>query len=95
MGADQGPVNNTREPSGQSGQKTNSSSSNGSWFGEIALLRETARTASVRTITACDLFCLQKEDFQGEPAGDCLFTAGGGGGLSQSRPVLTQTLRSD
>eukprot|EP01062_Namystynia_karyoxenos_P082688 TRINITY_DN9368_c0_g1_i1.p1 TRINITY_DN9368_c0_g1~~TRINITY_DN9368_c0_g1_i1.p1 ORF type:complete len:899 (+),score=212.55 TRINITY_DN9368_c0_g1_i1:79-2697(+) len=36
----------------------------GSWFGEIAILKEGVRTASVRTITACDLFCLGKEDFQ-------------------------------
>lgn len=36
----------------------------GSWFGEIAILKETTRTASIRTITACDLFILQKEDFQ-------------------------------
>eukprot|EP01062_Namystynia_karyoxenos_P026451 TRINITY_DN20529_c0_g1_i1.p1 TRINITY_DN20529_c0_g1~~TRINITY_DN20529_c0_g1_i1.p1 ORF type:complete len:1007 (+),score=260.35 TRINITY_DN20529_c0_g1_i1:119-3022(+) len=36
----------------------------GSWFGEIAVLKETTRTASVRTITVCDLFCLGAEDFQ-------------------------------
>eukprot|EP00756_Hemistasia_phaeocysticola_P008672 Hpha_TRINITY_DN14691_c0_g1::TRINITY_DN14691_c0_g1_i1::g.47982::m.47982 len=35
----------------------------GSWFGEIALLKETRRTAVIRTITACDLFMLMKEDF--------------------------------
>eukprot|EP01065_Artemidia_motanka_P015153 TRINITY_DN19018_c0_g1_i1.p1 TRINITY_DN19018_c0_g1~~TRINITY_DN19018_c0_g1_i1.p1 ORF type:complete len:905 (+),score=277.43 TRINITY_DN19018_c0_g1_i1:47-2716(+) len=37
----------------------------GSWFGEIAVLKETTRTASVRTLTACQLFCLDKLDFQG------------------------------
>eukprot|EP00756_Hemistasia_phaeocysticola_P053869 Hpha_TRINITY_DN29816_c0_g1::TRINITY_DN29816_c0_g1_i1::g.3017::m.3017/K04957/HCN4; hyperpolarization activated cyclic nucleotide-gated potassium channel 4 len=37
----------------------------GSWFGEIALLCEVTRTASVRTITSCDLFCLSKEAFEG------------------------------
>eukprot|EP01062_Namystynia_karyoxenos_P059648 TRINITY_DN51078_c0_g1_i1.p1 TRINITY_DN51078_c0_g1~~TRINITY_DN51078_c0_g1_i1.p1 ORF type:complete len:1013 (+),score=301.85 TRINITY_DN51078_c0_g1_i1:114-3041(+) len=35
----------------------------GSWFGEIAILKETRRTAAIRTITACDLFMLTKEDF--------------------------------
>eukprot|EP01064_Diplonema_japonicum_P011100 TRINITY_DN1837_c1_g1_i1.p1 TRINITY_DN1837_c1_g1~~TRINITY_DN1837_c1_g1_i1.p1 ORF type:complete len:637 (+),score=90.69 TRINITY_DN1837_c1_g1_i1:23-1933(+) len=35
----------------------------GSWFGEIAILKETKRTAGVRTVTVCDLFMLTKEDF--------------------------------
>ncbi|KAJ9450734.1 Potassium voltage-gated channel protein eag [Diplonema papillatum] len=35
----------------------------GSWFGEIAILKETRRTAAVRTVTVCDLFMLTKEDF--------------------------------
>ena len=37
----------------------------GSWFGEIALLRDTYRTASVRSVTACSCFKLQKQDFNG------------------------------
>eukprot|EP00760_Papus_ankaliazontas_P034367 PhM_4_TR7153/c0_g1_i1/m.50657/K04955/HCN2; hyperpolarization activated cyclic nucleotide-gated potassium channel 2 len=36
----------------------------GSFFGEIALLKETTRTASIRTVTACDLMVLLKEDFE-------------------------------
>ena len=35
----------------------------GSWFGEIAILRESRRTAAVNTVTTCDLFMLTKEDF--------------------------------
>ena len=35
----------------------------GSWFGEIAILKETRRTAAVRTVTVCDLFMLTKVDF--------------------------------
>eukprot|EP01062_Namystynia_karyoxenos_P058991 TRINITY_DN50416_c0_g1_i1.p1 TRINITY_DN50416_c0_g1~~TRINITY_DN50416_c0_g1_i1.p1 ORF type:complete len:1109 (+),score=260.84 TRINITY_DN50416_c0_g1_i1:117-3443(+) len=35
----------------------------GSWFGEIAILKESRRTAAIRTITACDLYMLTKEDF--------------------------------
>eukprot|EP01012_Entosiphon_sulcatum_P038816 TRINITY_DN5062_c5_g1_i3.p1 TRINITY_DN5062_c5_g1~~TRINITY_DN5062_c5_g1_i3.p1 ORF type:complete len:296 (+),score=72.66 TRINITY_DN5062_c5_g1_i3:476-1363(+) len=35
----------------------------GAWFGEIALLTESKRTASVRTITGCSLFRLEKPDF--------------------------------
>eukprot|EP01063_Lacrimia_lanifica_P034607 TRINITY_DN6432_c1_g4_i1.p1 TRINITY_DN6432_c1_g4~~TRINITY_DN6432_c1_g4_i1.p1 ORF type:complete len:1002 (+),score=251.53 TRINITY_DN6432_c1_g4_i1:174-3179(+) len=35
----------------------------GSWFGEIAILKETRRTAAIRTVTLCDLFMLKKEDF--------------------------------
>ena len=37
----------------------------GSWFGEIALLKQTQRTASVRSVTACSCFKLQKQDFRG------------------------------
>ncbi|KAJ9466406.1 Potassium channel AKT1 [Diplonema papillatum] len=37
----------------------------GSWFGEIALLRCTERTASVRSVTACSCFKLLKDDFMG------------------------------
>eukprot|EP01064_Diplonema_japonicum_P007454 TRINITY_DN1507_c4_g1_i1.p1 TRINITY_DN1507_c4_g1~~TRINITY_DN1507_c4_g1_i1.p1 ORF type:complete len:868 (+),score=86.72 TRINITY_DN1507_c4_g1_i1:62-2665(+) len=37
----------------------------GSWFGEIALLKHTQRTASVRSVTACSCFKLLKEDFMG------------------------------
>eukprot|EP00756_Hemistasia_phaeocysticola_P056506 Hpha_TRINITY_DN3272_c0_g2::TRINITY_DN3272_c0_g2_i1::g.185990::m.185990/K04956/HCN3; hyperpolarization activated cyclic nucleotide-gated potassium channel 3 len=36
----------------------------GSWFGEIALLKQTTRTASIRSVTACVLFRLEKDDFQ-------------------------------
>eukprot|EP01063_Lacrimia_lanifica_P035836 TRINITY_DN6941_c0_g2_i1.p1 TRINITY_DN6941_c0_g2~~TRINITY_DN6941_c0_g2_i1.p1 ORF type:complete len:1223 (+),score=356.03 TRINITY_DN6941_c0_g2_i1:122-3790(+) len=35
----------------------------GDSFGEIALLRDTRRTAAVRTVTMCDLFMLAKDDF--------------------------------
>jgi glucose-6-phosphate 1-dehydrogenase len=35
----------------------------GDFFGEIALLRSTPRTASVRAVTPCDLLVLSKEDF--------------------------------
>ena len=37
----------------------------GSWFGEIALLKHTERTASVRSVTACSCFKLLKQDFSG------------------------------
>eukprot|EP01060_Flectonema_neradi_P014053 TRINITY_DN20777_c0_g1_i1.p1 TRINITY_DN20777_c0_g1~~TRINITY_DN20777_c0_g1_i1.p1 ORF type:complete len:688 (+),score=69.95 TRINITY_DN20777_c0_g1_i1:455-2518(+) len=37
--------------------------SDGAWFGEIALLRETERNASVRAVTACEMFKLDKDDF--------------------------------
>lgn len=36
---------------------------NGSFFGEIALLRETTRTAHVRSLKYCDIYCLKKEAF--------------------------------
>lgn len=36
----------------------------GSFFGEIALLYSTRRTASVMTLTYCELFVLYKEDFE-------------------------------
>jgi hypothetical protein len=35
----------------------------GSWFGEVALIEDIVRTASVRTITVCSLFRLDKESF--------------------------------
>lgn len=35
----------------------------GSFFGEIALLYDSRRTASVKTLTYCELFVLYKEDF--------------------------------
>jgi glucose-6-phosphate 1-dehydrogenase len=35
----------------------------GAFFGEISLLREGPRTASVRAVTPCDLFVLDKADF--------------------------------
>ncbi|MDT9298246.1 MAG: cyclic nucleotide-binding domain-containing protein, partial [Arthrospira platensis PCC 7345] len=35
----------------------------GSFFGEIALLYSTRRTASVKTLSYCELFVLLKEDF--------------------------------
>ena len=35
----------------------------GGFFGEIALLIETKRTASIKALTYCDLFRLDKEDF--------------------------------
>eukprot|EP01006_Ploeotia_vitrea_P020939 TRINITY_DN53260_c0_g2_i1.p1 TRINITY_DN53260_c0_g2~~TRINITY_DN53260_c0_g2_i1.p1 ORF type:complete len:581 (+),score=25.92 TRINITY_DN53260_c0_g2_i1:246-1745(+) len=38
--------------------------SSGSYFGEIALLHEKKRTASVRTVTVCELFKLHKNDFE-------------------------------
>eukprot|EP01063_Lacrimia_lanifica_P012694 TRINITY_DN1935_c3_g1_i1.p1 TRINITY_DN1935_c3_g1~~TRINITY_DN1935_c3_g1_i1.p1 ORF type:complete len:801 (+),score=176.73 TRINITY_DN1935_c3_g1_i1:133-2535(+) len=36
----------------------------GSWFGEIALLKATKRTASVVSVTACVLFKLERSDFK-------------------------------
>jgi glucose-6-phosphate 1-dehydrogenase len=35
----------------------------GGFFGEVALLLAQPRTASVRAVTACDLFVLEKDDF--------------------------------
>ena len=35
----------------------------GNFFGERSLLRSTARTATVRALSACDLFVLEREDF--------------------------------
>ena len=35
----------------------------GSWFGEIALLKDIVRTASVRSVTVCWLFQLDKRVF--------------------------------
>eukprot|EP01062_Namystynia_karyoxenos_P022534 TRINITY_DN18655_c0_g3_i2.p1 TRINITY_DN18655_c0_g3~~TRINITY_DN18655_c0_g3_i2.p1 ORF type:complete len:1052 (+),score=315.03 TRINITY_DN18655_c0_g3_i2:97-3156(+) len=35
----------------------------GSWFGEIALLQETTRVASVRALTSCVLYKLDRPDF--------------------------------
>eukprot|EP00756_Hemistasia_phaeocysticola_P066492 Hpha_TRINITY_DN9263_c0_g2::TRINITY_DN9263_c0_g2_i1::g.28845::m.28845 len=35
----------------------------GSWFGEIALLKDTKRTATVRTLTQCDVFVLRRAEF--------------------------------
>lgn len=36
----------------------------GDFFGEIALLRDTPRTATIRTVTQCRLLVLDKEDFK-------------------------------
>jgi voltage-gated potassium channel len=36
----------------------------GDFFGEIALLRDTPRTATIRTVTQCRLLVLDKQDFQ-------------------------------
>eukprot|EP00760_Papus_ankaliazontas_P019158 PhM_4_TR17914/c0_g1_i1/m.10885 len=36
----------------------------GSWFGEIALVKDTPRTANVRTVTSCHLMVLSKERFR-------------------------------
>ena len=38
----------------------------GAFFGEIALLNEVRRTASVKTMTYCELFVLEREDFEQE-----------------------------
>ena len=35
----------------------------GSWFGEISLIKKIGRTASVRTITVCELFRLESSCF--------------------------------
>jgi CRP-like cAMP-binding protein len=36
----------------------------GDFFGEIALVSDTKRTATVRCLTACELTVLSREDFQ-------------------------------
>ncbi|NEP78661.1 MAG: cyclic nucleotide-binding domain-containing protein [Okeania sp. SIO3C4] len=36
----------------------------GAFFGEIALLYEKKRTASLKTLTYCELFVLNKDDFK-------------------------------
>ena len=35
----------------------------GSWFGEIAMLHETRRTSSVKSVTHCVLFRIDRSDF--------------------------------
>ena len=35
----------------------------GSFFGEIALMEELKRTASVKSVSYCNLYKLQKDDF--------------------------------
>ena len=51
---------------GESGEEfTAATLQSGSWFGEIALLMQTERTASVRSVTACSCFKLLKQDFRG------------------------------
>eukprot|EP01065_Artemidia_motanka_P037379 TRINITY_DN4585_c0_g2_i1.p1 TRINITY_DN4585_c0_g2~~TRINITY_DN4585_c0_g2_i1.p1 ORF type:complete len:1022 (+),score=199.50 TRINITY_DN4585_c0_g2_i1:94-3159(+) len=51
------------DPSSKTGLRQVVILRDGSWFGEIAILKETRRTAAVRTVTACDLYVLTKEDF--------------------------------
>eukprot|EP01065_Artemidia_motanka_P048714 TRINITY_DN7914_c2_g1_i2.p1 TRINITY_DN7914_c2_g1~~TRINITY_DN7914_c2_g1_i2.p1 ORF type:complete len:1122 (+),score=260.98 TRINITY_DN7914_c2_g1_i2:81-3446(+) len=41
----------------------------GSWFGEIALVQETTRVASIRTLTPCALYRLDRPDFEYVVAG--------------------------
>ena len=36
----------------------------GTFFGEIALVYEQRRTASIITLTYCELFILEKDDFK-------------------------------
>jgi voltage-gated potassium channel len=43
--------------------KTIATLGEGSFFGEVALLQETTRTANVRAQAYCDLFLLKKSDF--------------------------------
>lgn len=36
----------------------------GSFFGEVALLAQVPRTASIRAVTSSTLYCLQRSDFE-------------------------------
>ena len=45
------------------GEKMHCTLKEGSWFGEIALVKKMKRTASVRTITVCELFRLDSASF--------------------------------
>jgi len=47
------------------GQTVYATLSEGSFFGEIALLMDTPRTASIRAIDYCDLYTLDKDTFDG------------------------------
>jgi len=60
---DSGEVEVIREESGQEPQRLATQGA-GESFGEIALIEDTPRTATVRCLTAVDVLCFSRDDFQ-------------------------------